>query len=413
MTAPTEQKPQTSEDGAGHGQARTFLLAAFTAIGLYLCYLLAAPFLSTLTWAIALAVLFMPLQVWLESKLRHPNIAALVSVLIIGLIVVVPTTFVVQHLVIQAAKGAALVETKVNSGDWRRAIEAQPRLAPMVDKIEQDMDLPGAVKSVAAWLSTTAGTIVKGSMFQAISFCLIFYLLFFFLRDRHAALHSLRYLSPLSNAEMALMCERINGTIHATVYGTLSVSAIQGLLGGLMFWGLELPAPLLWGVVMAILAVVPMLGAFIVWIPAALFLAMEGSWGRALILTLWGILVVGTVDNLLRPILVSNRLKLHTVLAFVSILGGLMFFGASGLILGPVILTITTVLLQIWHTRSEPATAVDHPMQTQDSGLLTKTSIERWENEGGCFPSCQRQLAVTKTRSLPTERVNTQGISSH
>ena len=89
MTAPTEQKPQTSEDGAGHGQARTFLLAAFTAIGLYLCYLLAAPFLSTLTWAIALAVLFMPLQVWLESKLRHPNIAALVSVLIIGLIVVI------------------------------------------------------------------------------------------------------------------------------------------------------------------------------------------------------------------------------------------------------------------------------------------------------------------------------------
>ena len=117
------------------------------------------------------------------------------------------------------------------------------------------------------------------------------------------------------------MCERINDTIHATVYGTLSVSAIQGLLGGLMFWGLELPAPLLWGVVMAILAVVPMLGAFIVWIPAALFLAMEGSWGRALILTLWGILVVGTVDNLLRPILVSNRLKLHTVLAFISIVG--------------------------------------------------------------------------------------------
>jgi predicted PurR-regulated permease PerM len=122
---------------------------------------------------------------------------------------------------------------------------------------------------------------------------------------------------------------------------------------------------------------------------------MEGSWGRALILTLWGILVVGTVDNLLRPILVSNRLKLHTVLAFVSIVGGLMFFGAAGLILGPVILTITTVLLQIWQTRSKSAPAAGHPIPIQDSGLLTKTSIERWENEGGCFPSCQRHVALT------------------
>jgi predicted PurR-regulated permease PerM len=140
-----------------------------------------------------------------------------------------------------------------------------------------------------------------------------------------------------------------------------------------MFWWLGLPAPLLWGMVMAILAVVPMLGAFIVWIPAALFLALEGSWGKALILTLWGMLIVGTIDNLLRPVLVSSRLKLHTVLAFISVVGGLMLFGAAGLILGPVALTITTVLLEFWRTRAGLAAA-----------LLAKTSaLERWENEGG------------------------------
>lgn len=346
MPAPLEPS------GNGRSHVQTLVLLTATILGLYLCYLIAAPFLSTLTWALALAVLFMPLQGWLEVRLRHPNIAAFVSVLIIALIVVVPTTFVTKHLVIQAAKGAALVETKVNSGEWRRAIEAQPRLAPLADKIEEDLDLQGAVKAVATWLSVTAGSVVKGSLFQVISFCLIFYLLFFFLRDRKAALHSLRYLSPLSKAEMELLFERISGTIHATVYGTLSVSAIQGVLGGLMFWWLGLPAPLLWGVVMSILAVVPMLGAFVVWIPAALFLALEGSWGKALILTLWGIMVVGTIDNLLRPILVGNRLKLHTVLAFISVVGGLMLFGAAGLILGPVILTITTVLLEIWVNRT-------------------------------------------------------------
>ena len=143
---------------------------------------------------------------------------------------------------------------------------------------------------------------------------------------------------------------RVGDTIYATIYGTLAVAAVQGLLGGLMFWWLGLPAPLLWGVVMALLAVVPVLGAFVVWIPAALFLAMEGSWGKALILAVWGV-VVGGIDNLLRPVLVGKRLKLHTILAFISI-GGLIVFGASGLILGPVALTITIVLLETWRNRA-------------------------------------------------------------
>jgi predicted PurR-regulated permease PerM len=144
---------------------------------------------------------------------------------------------------------------------------------------------------------------------------------------------------------------RVEDTVFATVYGTLAVSAVQGLLGGLMFWWLGLPAPLLWGLVMAILAVVPVLGAFIVWVPAALFLVVEGSWGKALILTIWGVVVVGGIDNLLLPYLVGNRLKLHTILAFISVVGGLILFGASGLILGPVVLTITQVLLEIWRDR--------------------------------------------------------------
>jgi predicted PurR-regulated permease PerM len=188
-------------------------------------------------------------------------------------------------------------------------------------------------------------------LYQAIGFCLTFYLLFFFLRDRDAALRSLRSLVPFSEATMDRLFSRSSDTIYATIYGTLAVSSVQGVLGGLMFWWLGLSAPLLWGMVMALLAVVPVLGAFIVWIPAALFLVLEGSWGKALILALWGMFVVGTVDNLLRPILVGNRLKLHTVLAFMSVVGGLILFGPAGLILGPLALTVTTVLLEIWRGR--------------------------------------------------------------
>ena len=157
--------------------------------------------------------------------------------------------------------------------------------------------------------------------------------------------------------DMNRLFDGVIDTIHATLYGTLVVAVVQGTLGGLMFWWLGLPAPLLWGIVMGLLAVVPVLGAFVIWIPAAIFLVLEGSGGKALLLTLWGGIVVGGIDNLLYPMLVGRRLKMHTVLAFISIVGGLIVFGLSGLILGPVIFTVTRLLLKIWSSRNAAANA--------------------------------------------------------
>lgn len=351
-----ETRPPVAGAGewASAGHVRTLVVLAATGFGVYLCYRLALPFLPALVWALALAVLFSPFHRWLESKVPHPSAAALLSVGLIGLLVAVPATFVAQRLVVESAKAAELVGAKVQSGEWRRVINREPRLAAVAGEIDRQMDLPGTANALAAWLSGAAGSIVKGSVYQVLGFVLTFYLLFFLLRDRRAALRGLRSLMPLPAVEMDRLLVRVGDTIHATLYGTLAVSALQGLLGGLMFWWLGLAAPLFWGVMMALLAVVPVLGAFIVWVPAALFLAVEGSWGKALILVVWGMLVVGTIDNLLRPVLVGNRLKLHTVLAFISVVGGLMQFGPAGLILGPVVLTITMVLLEIRLHHREP-----------------------------------------------------------
>ena len=331
-----------------------------TVAGLSLCWRMTVPFLPAGAWALTLAVLFTPLQRWLESRLKRPSAAALLAVLVVGLIVVVPAAFVGQKLIVEAEKGAELFETKFSSGEWRHALESRPRLAQLADTIQHQVDLPGIVKSLVARLSSAAGAIVKGSVYQVIGFCLTFYLLFFFLRDRQAVLQSFRSLSPLPDEEMDRLYRQVNDTIHATVYGTLAVSLLQGLLGGLMFWWLGLAAPLFWGGVMALLAVVPVLGAFVVWVPAVLLLAAQGEWVKALVLALWGMLVVGTVDNLLRPILVGNRLKQHTVLAFISVVGGLILFGPAGLILGPVALTVTISLLAFWTDRST-ADAPNHP----------------------------------------------------
>ena len=122
-----------------------------------------------------------------------------------------------------------------------------------------------------------------------------------------------------------------------------------------MFWWLEIPAPLFWGVVMGLLAVVPFLGAFVIWAPVAVYLALAGQWGSAILLTLWGTAVIGLIDNVLYPVLVGRRLMLHSVPSFIAVVGGVILFGAHGLILGPLVVTVSIVLLHIWRERADVA----------------------------------------------------------
>ncbi len=372
-------RPSAKDGLASPARIQALALLVITGLGIYVSGRLALPFAAPFAWALALAVLFAPVHAWLERRLKQPSLTALTSVLLVGLIVAVPAVFVGQRLIVEATKGAELMRTKVESGEWRRAVQAQPRLAPIADWLERRADPPGALKDLATWVTVTTGAIVRGSVVQMIGFALTLYLLFYFLRDRQLVLASLRSLSPLSDPEMDRLYARVADTIFATVYGTLVVAAVQGLLGGLMFWWLGLPVPLLWGVVMGLLALVPVLGAFVVWIPAALFLALEGNWMGATILTIWGLVVIAGVHNVLYPILVGNRLKMHSVPAFIAMVGGLILFGSAGLILGPVTLTLTAVLLGVWRSRAEaPARS-----RSRSAPALVKTDHQHGHAPGG------------------------------
>jgi predicted PurR-regulated permease PerM len=254
-------------------------------------------------------------------------------------------------MVDQVAVGATYIQQQVDSGTVQRFIDQNRQLAPIGNWVEQHVGLRSVTAAVASQLSHFAASLVRGSVAQVLSVLLTFYLLFFFLRDRRSVARLVRYASPLGIRDTQRLIDRIIDTVRATVWGTAAVSAVQGALGGLMFWMLGLPAPVVWGFTMAILSLVPVLGSFLVWIPAALFLALEGSWTKALVLTIWGAVVIGGIDNLLRPIWVGSRLKLHTVAAFIAMLGGILLFGASGFVIGPVIMTVTMGLLEIWHER--------------------------------------------------------------
>jgi predicted PurR-regulated permease PerM len=325
-------------------------LSSVTVLGLFLSYLLAVPFLPSLTSAVALSVIFLPLHRRIEVWIKRPGLAAAVTVTLASAFLIGPALFVGERILSEATSAARLVSDHVQSETWRSQISGHPRLAPAAAWIEQQINLPRTADNVVSWLTNIATSLVQGSGAQLVGALITFYFLYYFLRDRRMALSAIAILSPLNKSDMAALTTRVAGTIRATVYGTLAVAMIQGMLGGLMFWWLGLPTPLLWGLIMGLLAIIPVLGAFIIWIPAAIFLWLSGHPGDALILILWGTIVVGGIDNLIYPILVGNQLKMHTVPTFISLIGGLLVFGAPGLILGPVVLTVTLFLVEYWRT---------------------------------------------------------------
>ena len=335
------------------------VLIVATALAFYVCYRLALPFLPAITWALALAVVAHPLHTGILGRIKRPNLAAGLAVFIVAVVIITPGVFLAQRLVRQAGRGVETLQAQTGEGQWPAAVGSNPQMARVVGWVEPYLDVRGAAERVANSTGAYLSSIVGGSLWALAQLLITFFTLFYLFRDRRVMLKGVRSLVPLSQSETDKLFARVSDTIYATFYGTFAVSLMQGFLGGLMFWWLGLPAPLLWGIVMFLLSLIPVLGAPVVWIPAAIFLAVMGNWGKALILTGWGLVVIGTIDNLLYPMLVGDRMRMHTLLVFFSVIGGLVLFGASGLVLGPVAIVITKALVEVWRQRTAAGRAVE------------------------------------------------------
>src|SRR5688572_20471636 len=283
--------------GGPFDQPGRLVMIAVTAISLWLCWLLLQPFVAALTWALALAVVGAPMYRWICGRSRRPNAAAGIAVLLVAAVIVAPVFLVSQHLVRETTATVQKIQEQGELGKvWTATRERHPwfaRATQWTEGIKPSEQVQQAAGTVAKQISS----FVTASLWAVAQLLITLFALFYFFRDRHKAIRLLERITPLTREEVEATARRIAETIHATVYGTVLVAFVQGLLGGLMFWALGLPAPLLWGVVMALLAVVPVLGAFVVWVPAAIWLGLDGHWFKALVLTGWGGIVVGTIDN--------------------------------------------------------------------------------------------------------------------
>jgi predicted PurR-regulated permease PerM len=343
----------------------TVALFILTVLLLYGCYRVARPFLTALTLAVAIAVAAFPLHRWIFRRIKVRSLAAAMTLLAVILVIVVPAFFIGQQVANEIGKGIEQTRANLTPENWEQFQGRHPRVARIADRIEREVNLRDTLKQAAGTVSGAAVFAVKGSVQGVVQLFIVFFFLFFFFKDWDRALAGLRAVLPLTDAEADKLFDALDDTIHAVVNGMVLVALVQGTLGGLMFWWLGLPGPILWGAVMAVLSFLPMLGTGMVWVPAAVLLALQGHWIKALILMGWGMLAIGLVDNFMNPTLVGKRIRLHMIAVFIALLGGVMLFGFAGVILGPLLFTTAYGILQIWRERTAYGETADQAVQTQ------------------------------------------------
>lgn len=347
MNSPDERERPWLE----HRTLLVLLVAVSCALGWILL-----PFYGTLLWSAIIALLFAPLHRRLLLRLRHRRtLAALLTILTAVLIVVVPFAFLSMAL---AHEAAGLIE-RLQSGEssplpyLKGVFEALPGWAVAVLKHFGLADFEALQRSLNSRLEQGSGFIAtrvfslgQDTFEFAASLLITPYLAFFLIRDGDRALNALRNALPLTPAHKQALLHTFSNVIRSTVRGNLVVAAIQGSLGGLAFWFLGVRGALLWAVVMAFLSLLPAIGAALVWLPVALWLFLTGAVWQGVALAAWGLLVIGLVDNLLRPMLVGKATLMPDSVVMITTLGGMVVFGIHGFVLGPV---IAAMFLAVWH----------------------------------------------------------------
>ena len=335
---------------------RLIALMAITAIALYVCWLIVRPFVAVLAWATVLVIVFYPVHKQLAQRIKRPSLCALLSTTLVILIVVLPL------VLLTAAVTDELTGVVRNMPTYMEHLRDPSSGVPgrVYYWIQQRMgvDAAGLQDFLGEQLKNYGSAIVgrsvgiMGNLVSAIvkTFFVIITMYYMF-RDGEKIVGALPEVLPLSVEQSEEFIARINQVIGASVYGVVSIAFLQGVLGGLAFWILGVPSPLLWGVVMAILCMIPLAGSFFVWGPAAIYLMLTGHLTKGIILVIWGALVISTVDNILRPKLMQNQTKLHELLVLFAVLGGISMFGLLGIVLGPVILAITLGLLDTFKVK--------------------------------------------------------------
>lgn len=342
-------------------QQKTFLtlLVIFTVAFVWVLL----PFYGAVFWAVVLAILFAPFYRKMLGKMnRHENLAAITTLLLCLIVVVLPLTLISISL----AHEASTVYQNIRSGQINFGVFFQKIITALPTWIVNVLERFG-LTNFAALQERVTTTAVAGSEFltrQAInigqntfnflvSFTIMLYILFFLLRDGDRLITRVKQATPLSANHKRHFFNNLTTVIRATVKGNVIVAAVQGAIGGVAFWFLGVQGPLLWAVLMAFLSLLPAVGAAIIWAPVAIYFLLTGAIWQGVTLIAVGVLVIGLVDNILRPILVGKDTQMPDFVVLISTVGGMALLGLNGFVIGPVIAALFITLWDLFSASNQ------------------------------------------------------------
>jgi predicted PurR-regulated permease PerM len=337
------------------------LLAAVTAAFFWILM----PFFGAVLWAVALAILFNPLyKRLLRTMPGRRNLAALTTLTICLVIVIIPLTVVTVSLVQEASLVTQRIRTgEINFGRYlQQIIGVMPQwlfnllerfglsnMEAMLSRIGQGAAQTGQL------IATQALNIGQNTFDFVVSFALMLYMLYFFMRDGAALSKTVREALPMARPHTHFLLNKFTNVIRATVKGNVAVAAVQGALGGLAFWVLGVQGALLWAVLMAFLSLLPAVGAALIWLPVAIYFLATGHVWEGVALIVFGVVVIGLVDNVLRPILVGKDTQMPDYIVLMSTVGGMALFGVNGFVIGPVVAALFMATWDLFASSNEDA----------------------------------------------------------
>ncbi|NDZ15768.1 AI-2E family transporter [Variovorax sp. WS11] len=338
-----------------------FLLAAVTAAFFWILM----PFFGAVLWAIALAILFNPLYKRLLTKMpKRRNLAALATLAICLVIVIIPLAIVTVSLV----QEASLVTQRIRTGEinFARYLQQIIGVLPLwlvnlldrfgLGNMEAMLSRVGqGAAQTGQLIATQALNIGQNTFDFLVSFALMLYMLYFFLRDGAALSKTVREALPMARPHTHFLLNKFTNVIRATIKGNVAVAAVQGALGGLAFWVLGVQGALLWAVLMAFLSLLPAVGAALVWLPVAIYFLATGHVWEGVALIVFGVVVIGLVDNVLRPILVGKDTQMPDYIVLMSTVGGMALFGVNGFVIGPVVAALFMATWDLFASSNEEA----------------------------------------------------------
>ncbi|MFN0107202.1 MAG: AI-2E family transporter [Bryobacteraceae bacterium] len=330
-------------------------LIVLAGAALALCFVIVEPFIGPIISAGAMAILFYPVHGALLRRMpRRDGLAAGLSLLLVVALIVLPSIWIVSTMSKELAYTYTALKTKSAAGggwsEWIVNATSRPLNYFGIDPATAEEEVRGYLSERIATISGTLLRVIQSVVSNVAVFLfnavIAMFVLFYLLRDGDRLLAKARELLPVQRAVFDRLIGEVGQSVLANVYGVGAVALAQGTLTGLLFFFVGVHSPVLWGVVAGFCSMIPIIGPPIVWVPAAIAFAFTGAWGKAAIIAAFGAGVIGMVDNILRPWIVSGRVQLHPLLVFISLLGGAQAFGFLGLFIGPAALSVTIVILE-------------------------------------------------------------------